>query len=154
MLTAAQVEVVAYSTPWGEFFCPECTVGRLEQDGGPGVEGFEPVIAYSLDEYQGEISSEMYREGDAPEGCTDECAPYQVVCESCGTELVEPYHYGHQEDEDEPTGDEVIETAIMASRLLEGDEYSEDEDESLPVDQDEYETAIDKEEAEDEDEAS
>ena len=100
MLTAAQCKTVAYSTPWGEFFCAECTVGRLESDGGSGVEGFEPVIAVSLDEYQGEMSADLQDQGDYPD-CTDQCSPYAVDCESCGAALVEPYHYGHEVADDD-----------------------------------------------------
>jgi len=104
MLTAAQCETVAYTTPWGEFFCAACTVDRLETDGGGGVEGFEPVIAYSLDEYQQEASYNDRQEDDFAErypGCTDDCVPRSIECDACGRELVEPYHYGHEtEDED------------------------------------------------------
>lgn len=103
MLTAAQCRVAAYTTPWGEFYCPECTVARLEEDGGPGVEGFESVIEYSLDEYVSERSADL-RDGSFDEEwpkCTDDCEPFGLYCDSCSTELVEPYHYGHAEDDDE-----------------------------------------------------
>jgi hypothetical protein len=105
MLTAAQCETVAYTTPWGEFFCSECTVGRLEQDGGPGVEGFEPIIAYSLDEYASEMNADLV--DDRPEDCTNECEPFGLNCDSCGRELVEPYHYGHQEYSEDGIDDNV-----------------------------------------------
>jgi hypothetical protein len=102
MLTAAQCETVAYSTPWGEFFCTGCAVARLEDEGGGGVEGFEPIIRYSLDEYVSETNAERAddREESYPD-CTDDCEPFGLDCEACGNELVEPYHYGHEtEDED------------------------------------------------------
>jgi len=96
MLTAAQVQVVAFQTPWGEMFCSECTHSRLDDGGGPDVEGFEPVIQYSLDEYQAE--TEFERE-DYPE-CSEECSPMAIDCESCGAELLAPYHAGHEVNDD------------------------------------------------------
>jgi len=111
MLTASQCETVAFTTPWGEVFCVECTHARLEQDGGGGVDGFEPMIRYSADTYAGEESNQRAGEDGLPEGCTEDCEPFGLYCAADSShEIVEPYHYGH--DAEGLEGVDVIDESI------------------------------------------
>ncbi len=96
MLTAAQVETVAYVTDDG-IVCKDCAFITFENAGGEAVAEYRPLIQYEADEWLGELSegSEIGPEGDFPD-CTEDCAPIALTCEQCWQEIVEAYHYGHE----------------------------------------------------------
>jgi hypothetical protein len=91
MLTSYQVEHIAFSTPYGEFWCTDCTHDALDMGGGGDVEGFEPVTRFELDEWQSQTSYDDRIDADPDDHVEDcECL-WAVHCDSCGTELVEEY---------------------------------------------------------------
>lgn len=100
MLTAFQCEVVAFQSEYGDLFCYDCAHAMLNEGALPSV---EPVIRYSLDEYQEQQGYEYCGEEEAPwgEGSTEcACAP-EILCDECGTELVEAYYdaYFHEKED-------------------------------------------------------
>lgn len=100
MLTASQCAVVAFIGD-GEIICRDCAIERLD-NGDLGV--VNPVIQYEADTDQaerwaGESLEDIWGEDEAPNH-TDECLP-AYLCDACGGEIVEAYHYGHAEDDDD-----------------------------------------------------
>jgi len=91
MLTAAQVETVAYQTEDGDMLCPHCfdiadTYAR-------------PVIRYALDEY--DMAMSEYTFDESPDHADNCGCTMGVYCDACGVELSEPYVDPNCEDQRE-----------------------------------------------------
>lgn len=107
MLTGYQASTGAYyDTEEGSLYCTSHVDELLEEE-----RPIKPLSNYGLDEEQTARTDGWDPEdiwGDEVDQHSDECQP-ALLCDSCGAELVEAYHYHPEQAEVEPLTDKKSE---------------------------------------------